>query len=96
MVVSGVCTGVCWCLGDDKVLWDLVMGVVPQLVTLQTSLGVGFELWVRESRSYWKEDNELEVVSLVRGQRTCLSFQVFLLPGSLRIVSREARLRKKG
>lgn len=31
---------------DDKVLWDLVIGLFPLLVTLHNNLRVGSELWV--------------------------------------------------
>ena len=66
---------------DDKVLWDLVMGLLPFLVTLYTNLSMGFELWVKGG-SHQKEDSEVEVISLVYEQNTCLFF-----PGILSFIS---------
>lgn len=63
---------------DGQVLWAVVMGLFPLLVTLHTNLGMGFELRVRIAVTV-KKDSELEVDSLVYGQTTCLSFQGFFL-----------------
>lgn len=79
---------------DGQVLWAVVMGLFPLLVTLHTNLRMGFELWVRIVVT-GKKDSELDVDSLVYGQTTCLSFQgFFLFIGSLHFMSRGACLRK--
>lgn len=73
---------------DDKVLWGLVMGLFPLLITLHANLGMGFGLCRGQCMRDGFLDLWTEALLFTSG---ISSFIVSLL----HVMSREAHLRKK-